>query len=83
MSSKGVRTEPVDQNIYSVCSIMHKNNIVCVIVVDKNSDNQKPVGIINERDVVRILGTLNAASLHNIQLQHLLPLRILLILFYF
>jgi CBS domain-containing protein len=58
-SPKEVITETVDQNIYAACRIMNKNNIGCVVVVDKN---EKPVGILTERDVVRIFGTLDAAS---------------------
>ena len=67
-SGKGVITETADQNIYSACRIMLKNDIGCVIVVDIDNDGGlKPVGIITERDVVRILGKLDV-SLH-------LPLR--------
>jgi CBS domain-containing protein len=69
MSNKGVITETADQNIHSACRTMHKNNIGCVIIVDKNSGTwEKPVGIITERDVVRLLGRLDASLLH-------LPLR--------
>lgn len=69
MSAKEVLTETVDQNIYAACRIMNKNNIGCVVIIDKNGGNHKnPVGIITERDVVRILGKLDAASLN-------LPLR--------
>jgi CBS domain-containing protein len=57
MSAKGIITETVDQNIYAACSIG------CVVVEDKNSGkNVKPVGILTERDVVRIFGTLDSAS---------------------
>ncbi len=64
-SSKGVITETADQNIYSACRIMLKNEIGCVIVVEiDNNGGLKPVGIITERDVVRILGKLDATSLH-------------------
>src|SRR5215472_1724113 len=62
MSSKEIITETVDQNIYVACRIMNKNNIGCVVVVDKS---EKPVGILTERDVVRIFGTLDAASSHS------------------
>jgi CBS domain-containing protein len=66
MSAKGIITETVDQSIYAACRIMNKNDIGCVIIVDKNSGkHEKPVGIITERDVVRIFGTLDAASLHS------------------
>jgi CBS domain-containing protein len=45
---------------------MNKNDIGCVIIVEKSSGKaDKPVGIITERDVVRILGKLDAASLHS------------------
>jgi CBS domain-containing protein len=64
-SPKEVITETVDQNIYAACRIMNKNNIGSVVIVDKNSGkNEKPVGILTERDVVRIFGTLDAASSH-------------------
>ena len=59
MSSKEIITETVDQNIYVACRIMNKNNIGCVVVVDKS---ERPVGILTERDVVRIFGTLDVAS---------------------
>jgi CBS domain-containing protein len=59
MSSKEIITETVDQNIYVACRIMNKNNIGCVVVVDKS---ERAVGILTERDVVRIFGTLDVAS---------------------
>lgn len=61
-SPKEVITETEDQNIYAACRIMNKNNIGCVVVVDKS---ERPVGILTERDVVRIFGTLDAASSHS------------------
>jgi CBS domain-containing protein len=51
MSTKEVITETVDQNIYAACRTMNKNNIGCVVVVDKSGKNEKPVGILTERDV--------------------------------
>ena len=66
MSSKGVITETADQNIYAACRNMHKNNIGCVIILGKNDDShEKPLGIITERDVVRLLGRLDSASIHS------------------
>ena len=60
MSSRGVITEREHQNIYSACRIMHEYNIGCV--VGKNGANyEKPVGIITERDVIQILGSLDQA----------------------
>ncbi len=65
MSSKGVITEEADQNIYAACRIMHEHNIGCVVIVGKNAANDKdPVGIVTERDVVRLLGNLDPTSPH-------------------
>jgi predicted transcriptional regulator len=53
-----VQTDFEDQNIMSACNIMYANNIGSVIIVthDRSGD---PLGIITERDVVRILGKLD------------------------
>jgi CBS domain-containing protein len=53
-----VQTDFEDQNIMSACNIMSANDIGCVIVVSRTRD-RTPVGIITERDIVRILGKLN------------------------
>jgi predicted transcriptional regulator len=53
-----VQTDFEDQNIRSACNIMYANDIGCVIIVTHAKD-RTPVGIITERDVVRILGKLN------------------------
>ena len=53
-----VQTDFEDQNIRSACNIMYANDIGCVIIVT-HANNRTPVGIITERDVVRILGKLN------------------------
>ena len=53
-----VQTDFEDQNIMSACNIMSANNIGCVIIVTRARD-RSPVGIITERDIVRILGKLN------------------------
>lgn len=53
-----VQTDFEDQNIMSACNIMSANDIGCVIVVSRTKD-RTPVGIITERDIVRILGKLN------------------------
>jgi CBS domain-containing protein len=48
---------------------MYENNIGCVVSQSDNN-NTKPVGIITERDIVRILGSLKPSllqtPLHNI-----------------
>jgi CBS domain-containing protein len=53
-----VQTDFEDQNIMSACNIMSANDIGCVIIVTRDRDRM-PVGIITERDIVRILGKLN------------------------
>jgi predicted transcriptional regulator len=53
-----VQTDYKDQNIMSACNIMYANNIGSVIIVPRNGTHD-PVGIITERDVVRILGKLD------------------------
>lgn len=63
MSSKGVITEAADQNIYAACRTMRDHDIGSVVIVGKNTArNKDPVGIITERDVVRLLGTPKPAS---------------------
>jgi CBS domain-containing protein len=52
-----VVTDTEDQNISSASRKMFENNIGSIIIVDNEKD-KKAVGIITERDVVRILGRL-------------------------
>jgi CBS domain-containing protein len=55
--TSNVVTDTEDQNISSASKKMDENNIGNVIIVDNERDN-RAVGIITERDVVRILGKL-------------------------
>src|SRR6478672_3642665 len=64
-----VKTDKEDHNIVDACKIMHDNDIGCVIVV--GLETKKPVGIITERDVVRILGGLDP-TLHKKPLSDLM-----------
>jgi predicted transcriptional regulator len=67
MSNRGVITEREHQNICSVCRIMHKNDVGCVVIVGKSGANYtKPVDIITERDVIHILGSLDQTLDHYI-----------------
>ena len=50
-------TDTEDQNISSASKKMDENNIGSVIIIDNERD-KKAVGIITERDVVRIIGKL-------------------------
>jgi predicted transcriptional regulator len=58
LMNRKVQTDFEDQNIRSACNIMYTNDIGSVIIVTRNKDHS-PVGIITERDVVRILGKLS------------------------
>ncbi|HET7148785.1 MAG TPA: CBS domain-containing protein [Candidatus Nitrosopolaris sp.] len=62
--TRTVKTEREDQNVLTACRIMHENNIGSVIIEKKDENNNiKPVGIVTERDVVRLLGSLNPSLL--------------------
>jgi CBS domain-containing protein len=61
--TRSVKTEREDQNVLTACRIMHENNIGSVIIEKKDNNNIKPVGMITERDVVRLLGSLNPSLL--------------------
>lgn len=67
--TRSVITQTEDQNVQAVSKTMHENNIGSVVIVkNKYRDNDisssnKPVGIITERDIVRILGSLQPALL--------------------
>jgi len=58
LMNQKVQTDFEDQNIMSACNIMYANNIGSVIIVTRTG-NHDPVGIITERDVVRVLGKLD------------------------
>lgn len=70
LMNRNVQTDFEDQNIMSACNIMYANEIGSVIIVTINA-SQTPVGIITERDIVRILGKLNPDLLQT-------PLRMLM-----
>ena len=55
--TKDVKVEEQNQNIFALSKIMSDNNIGSVIVID-NHNTRNPVGIVTERDIIRILGTL-------------------------
>jgi|SRR5829696_890954 len=61
--TRNIKTETEDQTIQAVCKIMNENNIGSVIVIKSIDGNNQAVGIITERDVVRILGLLQTSLL--------------------
>jgi predicted transcriptional regulator len=56
--TRAVKTETEDQNILAACRVMNDNNIGSVIIVKIQNKEKLPVGIITERDILRILGKL-------------------------
>ena len=63
--TKNVKIETDDQNIQAVCKTMNENSIGSVIVVNLYDRCRNPLGIITERDVVRIVGKLDPSLLHS------------------
>ena len=62
--TRDVKTEREDQNVLTACRIMYENNIGCIIIVNQShNNNTKPVGIITERDIVRMLGSMKPSLL--------------------
>lgn len=55
--TRKVITATVDQTIQSVCKNMYENNVGCLIVVKRELRGLVPVGIITERDIVKIIGS--------------------------
>ena len=62
--TRNVKVETEDENIQAVCKTMNGNNIGSIIVVTLRHTGQNPVGIVTERDIVRIVGQLNPTLLH-------------------
>ena len=61
MMIRDIKMEKEDQNVLTACKMMYENDIGCIIIVKQN--DIKPVGIITERDVVRLLGSLKPSFL--------------------
>jgi CBS domain-containing protein len=69
--TRNVITETEDQSIQAICKIMNDNSIGSVIIVkgldsnapNRRNNNKEIVGIITERDIVRIIGLLQPSLL--------------------
>jgi CBS domain-containing protein len=59
--TKDVKTEREDQNVQAVCKIMNENDIGSVVIVENLHGN--PIGIITERDIVSLIGSLKTELL--------------------
>ena len=58
MMTKDVKKITADQNITGACKIMNDHGIGRVVIVELGDLDMQPIGIITERDIVRILGEL-------------------------
>jgi len=56
--TKKVITSKVNSTIKSVCKIMYDNNVGCLVIVKQTIKGIIPVGIITERDLVKIVGSM-------------------------
>ncbi len=71
--TRDVKTEKEDQDVLIACRIMYENNIGCIIIVSQSDNNNtKPVGIITERDIVRMLGSLKPLRLLQTRLRDIM-----------
>ena len=55
--TKEVITTTVDQTIQSVCKKMYQNDVGCLIVMKREFKGIAPVGIITERDIIKIIAS--------------------------
>lgn len=60
--TKDVKVIDQEQNIFDTSKVMIDNNIGSVVVID-NNESKNPVGIITERDIVRIVSTFSLSDL--------------------
>ena len=60
--TKKVITAKINSTVQSVCKSMYDNNVGCVVIVKRTNGGIVPVGIITERDVVKIIGSIELFS---------------------
>jgi len=60
--SKKVITAKINSTVQSVCKSMYDNNVGSVVIVKPTTEGTVPVGMITERDVVKIVGSLELFS---------------------
>ena len=64
--TKDVKTANKDQGVNVVASIMSENNIGSVVITE--GEDNTPIGIITERDIIRIFGTTKILKVLTLQL---------------
>jgi CBS domain-containing protein len=60
--NKDVKVIDQEQNIFDTSKVMIDNNVGSVVIID-NNNSKNPVGIITERDIVRIVSTFSLSDL--------------------
>ena len=60
--NKNVKVIDQEQDIFGASKVMIDNNIGSVVIID-NNESKNPVGIITERDIVRIVSTFSLSDL--------------------
>ena len=60
--TKKVITAKINSTVQSVCKSMYDNNVGSVVIVKRTNGGIVPVGIITERDVVKIIGSIELFS---------------------
>ena len=60
--NKNVKVIDQEQNIFDASKVMIDNNIGSVVVID-NNESKNPVGILTERDIVRVVSTFSLSDL--------------------
>ena len=60
--NKDVKVIDQEQNIFDSSKVMIDNNIGSVVIID-NNESKNPVGILTERDIVKIVSTFSLADL--------------------
>ena len=60
--NKDVKVIDQEQNIFDTSKVMIDNNVGSVVIID-NNQSRNPVGIVTERDIVRIVSTFSLADL--------------------
>jgi predicted transcriptional regulator len=56
---KNVKVEGQNQNVFAISKSMFDNNIGSVVILD-NYESKNRVGIVTERDIIRILSSLQS-----------------------
>ena len=60
--TKKVITAKINSTVQSICKSMYDNNVGSVVIIKRRNGEIVPVGIMTERDVVKIIGSIELFS---------------------